>query len=274
MSALSTWGRAALTYAQRIGWAVHPLRPNAKTPLSAHGFKDATTDLDQIRTWWTEHPSANIGIATGKVSGISVLDVDTKDGAGGDITLAALLAEHGQTLDGHARQTTWSGGWQYIFTYHPRARHGAGCYGRGLDGRNDGGFIVAPPSLVHGQPYVWSGPGVPQPMPEWLLEATRGTAGARHGLKTSSLPAPQTDPSALAGLRQWLSAAKLGTSGVVRCPAHADRSPSLQVWKVMDGSARYRCWAGCEAEIVAFMVTAPPDAETWSLASAGGGRAA
>lgn len=166
----SVFGRSALKYAEQYGYAVHPLKPGAKTPITAHGFKDASQDPEQIRAWWTQTPEANIGIATGAKSGVSVLDVDVKEGAGGDITLAGLLLEHGVTLEGYVHQRTWSGGLQYFFAYDPRARQGAGCYGKGLDGRNDGGYVVAPPSVVNGTAYAWVvKPGTLQPMPEWLL---------------------------------------------------------------------------------------------------------
>jgi hypothetical protein len=251
---LSSWGRAASMYAERLGWSVHLLKPGAKEPATAHGFRDATTDPEQIRQWWIERPAGNVGIATGRASGISVLDVDVKDGAGGADTLASLLAEHGGSLDGHACQRTWSGGLQYFFAYEPRACQGVNCYGPGLDGRNDGGYCVVSPSLVNGQAYRWIVQPSRQlrPMPEWLLEA-RGTTGTSNGLKTpqghAAVLAP--DRTALVAIRTWLAAAKPGTWTKVRCPAHDDRSPSLQVWKLADGSARFRCWGpGCSADVI------------------------
>lgn len=30
-----------------------------------------------------------------------------------------------------------------------------------------------------------------------------------------------------------------------KCPAHDDRSPSLQVWRTSDGRMRFKCWTGC-----------------------------
>src|SRR5947209_16879997 len=69
----STLLKAALRYAAR-GWAVFPLAPGTKVPLKgSNGVKDATKNTDQIRSWWTKNPDANIG-------GCTVLDVDTKDG--------------------------------------------------------------------------------------------------------------------------------------------------------------------------------------------------
>jgi putative DNA primase/helicase len=168
---------AALAYAAR-GLAVHPLEPFGKKPFTKHGFKDATTAVEQITRWWTDTPDANIGIATGAVSQISVLDVDIKEWEGkhGDDTLRALTAQHG-ALPPTLVQVTWSGGMQIIFAYTPKAAQGVNCYGPDLDGRNDGGYIVAPPSHVIDEAregvYQWLGdPAITAlaPMPQWLLD--------------------------------------------------------------------------------------------------------
>ena len=60
--------------------------------LVKRGFINATDDADVIREWWSNMPDANIGIATGKPSGLVVLDVD---GPLGEQTLAKLEQEHG-----------------------------------------------------------------------------------------------------------------------------------------------------------------------------------
>ena len=51
-----------------------------KHPSTPHGVKDATTDPEQIKSWWAASPDANIGIATGSESGILVLDIDPRNG--------------------------------------------------------------------------------------------------------------------------------------------------------------------------------------------------
>ena len=78
--------RAALAYAS-AGIAVFPLGPRSKQPLIAaakggHGLHDATTDLDQIRGWWTTHPTANIGLRTGVVFDVIDLSEDAVDAPG------------------------------------------------------------------------------------------------------------------------------------------------------------------------------------------------
>src|SRR5262249_59541729 len=58
-----SWAEAATAYA-RAGIPVFPLNPGQKDPLpGSHGFRDATTDFDQIVKWWQDDPSRNIGIS-------------------------------------------------------------------------------------------------------------------------------------------------------------------------------------------------------------------
>ena len=66
---------AALDYAKK-GYSVFPLQPKGKKPLTRNGFKDASTDPEQIRRWWEQWPNANIGLPTGSKNGLFVVDVD------------------------------------------------------------------------------------------------------------------------------------------------------------------------------------------------------
>lgn len=140
--------RSALAYAA-LGWAVFPLKPGEKTPLTKHGLHDASTDESVIRTWWQQHPNANIGIATGLVSGFVVVDVD---GPQGEDALARL----GEMPPTPSSST---GKGRHLLFLRPAEgmRNTAGKLGPQLDTRADGGYIVAPPSLhPSGARYAWS----------------------------------------------------------------------------------------------------------------------
>ena len=78
------------------GIAVLPCNSHTKAPLTVHGCLDATTDPSQIKQWWATSPHAMLGIATGKISGLFVLDVDTHGDTNGYASLSALEAESGR----------------------------------------------------------------------------------------------------------------------------------------------------------------------------------
>ena len=74
----------ALSYI-KLGFAIFPLKPRSKIPLTKNGFKDATKDILQVKKWWSENPNANIGIATGSISGnLFVIDFDIDEDKGID----------------------------------------------------------------------------------------------------------------------------------------------------------------------------------------------
>src|SRR5215471_15826881 len=78
---------AALAYAGR-GWPVFPR--NGPRPLVERGYKDSSRDPEQIRAWWEFWPQALIGVPTGSISGIVVLDIDRKNGVDGYLTLEKI----------------------------------------------------------------------------------------------------------------------------------------------------------------------------------------
>lgn len=146
---------AALWYVTEYGWPVFPLAPGEKRPLTRHGFKDATTDPEQVRRWWRDTPDANIGLPTGGM--FDVIDVDVPDG-----TFAWLdLQDTEACPDVHALVSTSSGG---IHAYITPTGGGnlAGSIAAGIDYRGRGGFVVAPPSVrADGRRWSWTTPPSP-----------------------------------------------------------------------------------------------------------------
>lgn len=122
-----------------------------KHPRTNHGFKDATTDPNQIKEWWSEWPDANIGLPTGRQSGLVVIDSDEKNGKSGYKSISeARLKMPDTRIVG-----TPSGGSHYYYQY-PEGQD-IGCSAGVLDGvdiRGDGGYVVAPPSVIDGKPYT------------------------------------------------------------------------------------------------------------------------
>ena len=146
---------AAVKYAS-MGFAVLPLKPRGKEPNIAHGVKDATADVAQVKAWWERHPNDNIGLAMGAASGgIVAIDIDVDEDAGKDgyDTLRTWENAHGE-LPETATSITGRGGYHMLY----RMEGVGNSVGRdsAVDIRSDGGFIVAPPSIhPNGVAYQW-----------------------------------------------------------------------------------------------------------------------
>ncbi len=181
---------AALRYAGR-GWHVFPLfgivesrcecQTNCgspgKHPRLSGGLLNASNDERVIKTWWKRWPSSNVGIRTGGVSGIYVIDVDNKRSV--DLGNGILVSEGENSLREKAldlgslpdtlTSQTGSGGLHLLYSYpitdlekkellvQENATFGnrAGIL-PSVDTRGDGGYIVGPPSLHQsGNLYRW-----------------------------------------------------------------------------------------------------------------------
>ena len=139
--------KSALWY-QEQGYSVIPVQQNKKPYIKWAEFQNKKATRQEIEQWWGEWPQANIGIVTGKISKINVVDVDTQAGLD-------LLNEYLPDTFLTPIARTPGGGWHYWFAYQPglvnRARTIDGC-----DVRTDGGYITAPPSVNGtGRKYEW-----------------------------------------------------------------------------------------------------------------------
>lgn len=171
---------AALGYQAR-GWPVVPLRPKTKRPLIAwEPLQHHCPSADTVRDWFSRWPKANIGIVTGTISGLVVLDIDPDHG--GEESLTQLEADFGavaQTLE-----VCTGGGGRHLYFAHPgEVMRNRASVRDGIDFRGDGGYIVAPPSIhPNGQPYRWVQGRAPDDrgpaaLPAWLYRDTGSRTG-------------------------------------------------------------------------------------------------
>jgi hypothetical protein len=80
--------RAAQWYVEH-GFAIFPLMPKSKKPMTPHGFHDATVDPDKIVRWWAQVPDANIGLALGAAD-LLLIDMDQHPASASDDSSAQL----------------------------------------------------------------------------------------------------------------------------------------------------------------------------------------
>lgn len=130
------------------GVPVFPCVREDKRPLTPRGFHSATIDPRQVHRWWSQMPKANVGVPTGRVSGLVVVDVDVHRGGDGFRTFSQVT-EMGLTRRWAWMVRTPSGGMHAYFAATPGEHQP--CWSvpsKHIDFRGDGGYIVAPPSVV------------------------------------------------------------------------------------------------------------------------------
>ena len=160
---------AARAYAAR-GWPVFPTR--GKVPTTPRGCLDATRDPAELAQLWGSSPTYGVALATGRPSGVWVLDVDGREGAD---ALRALVEAHGE-LPRTVTARTGGGGWHLFFRLGARdVRNSAGKVAPKVDVRGTGGYVVLPPSPhPSGRSYRWMEGRGPEELaladpPSWLL---------------------------------------------------------------------------------------------------------
>lgn len=148
---------AALNYA-KLGLAVFPIIEKDKKPLTANGFKDATTDPAKIEEWWAIHPNANVGIATGDMSGGLVaidMDIDKEKDKDGYHSFLKWCDDNFLILPDSWLSITGRGGYHLLYRSLFPVPSKIGWL-EDVDIRANGGYIVAPPSVhPNGTKYQW-----------------------------------------------------------------------------------------------------------------------
>ncbi len=147
---------AALHYAS-LGYKVLPIVPGKKTPLTAHGVKNATTDDQQIRAWWSKWPRANVAIST---DGLCVIDVDRLP-TGEPNPWPPDPAMKAELAAGPCCATP-NGGFHY-YTGQPvgaDVRCSTSKIAPNVDVRANGGYVLVPPSRLFESKdaYEWKSP--------------------------------------------------------------------------------------------------------------------
>jgi hypothetical protein len=170
-------------------WACAQAGKHPLGVLVPHGLTEATTNRARVLAWWTAHPHANVGLATGHH--FDVLDLD---GLAGVAALRAFADQHGIRLPKRgpvARSGRAEGGWHYYL-----AASGLPRRARLLDGVDYqalGAYVVAPPSRhATGQRYAWAR-DLSHPLPA-LPVALCERLGERAQPAVRSLPAVPLAP--------------------------------------------------------------------------------
>jgi len=139
---------AALQYAER-GFSVIPIRPDKKPYIPWAEFQKRRLTPDEIRALWSKYPGAMIGIVTGEISGIFVVDCDNEEAYQ---KIQELLPDSFITCIAKTPRG------YHLYLIYPKGQSIGNATGiiPGVDVRGEGGYIIAPGSVnAEGKSYSW-----------------------------------------------------------------------------------------------------------------------
>lgn len=164
------------------GWSVIPIEKSTKDP--AVKWKKYQTEYakdEEIKEWF-EKEDLNVGIVTGKLSNLGIVDADGADG------LTQL-----KKLGLHSPFTVITGSGKQLY-YKLGELNNTVKKWTGLDTRGEGGYVVAPPSVhPNGRKYSWTTGHVPNlsTLPEWPTSKLSTTHVNKVSITT---PSHQSNP--------------------------------------------------------------------------------
>ncbi|MET3840963.1 bifunctional DNA primase/polymerase [Bradyrhizobium sp. OAE829] len=165
-----------------------------------------TKDPLEIQKLWTNFPDDPLGIPTGSVNGLFVLDVDTAADHKNDgfAALSALEEKYGPLPPTLMAQSP-TGSVHYYFRLPPgmRIKNSAseiviegGTRALGIDVRGEGGMVIAPPSNhPRGGQYRWLNDLDVADAPSWLIEIVPKSEGVRQKRADVARPAKPCNPA-------------------------------------------------------------------------------
>ena len=134
---------AGMKYLEQ-GYSIIPVGKD-KRPLlkSWKEFQSRVPTEDELLQWLKEFPEANIAIVSGRVSNVTLVDIDTK---GGQAQADEILKKFPVTFT----VQTPSLGYHLYYLYSEGLTVSANAYANlpNVDIRNDGGYFLCPPSIL------------------------------------------------------------------------------------------------------------------------------
>ncbi len=178
-----------------MGWSVIPLNKKKEPVIKWAEYQQRIATDDEVTAWLIQFPEAQIGIVTGELSKLVVVDVE----AGGDTSIypPTLMVETG------------GGGYHLYYQHTGKLTKNASRITELTDIRGDGGYVVAPPSVSGKGSYRWhdvtaeNAPDI-NSLPPYPTELLESLANAKNSpLEASSELVP-------VGMRNEAAARQIG----------------------------------------------------------------
>lgn len=135
--------KAALTYLD-YGLSIIPVNTKKQPIIPYKEYYERKATKEEVQAWFEKYQNLQLGLLTGAISGISVIDIDIRNG-GSNEQYKDIITPTVQT---------GSGGWHYYFKYEKGIGSKPNVF-PGIDIKSDKGFVVIPPSRSVKGRYEW-----------------------------------------------------------------------------------------------------------------------
>ena len=140
-----------LALSLKFGWKVFPAKPNDKSPYISGWQQRATSDANGIKQLFDPFPDAMIGLPTGPINGLTVIDLDRKNDVDGVESFRRLALP----CSTRAVVGTPTGGFHlYYRTWNTVLPSPVGLL-PGMDIRSNGAYVIAPGRISDFGTYNW-----------------------------------------------------------------------------------------------------------------------
>jgi len=153
----------------QYGYSLIPIDEEKKPHIYWKKYQYRKAPRSDILNWLNEFRPYNIGIVTGNISRLAVVDVD-------DISLLPGLEKRMPELTQTTRVRTNRGYHYYFSLNNTTVKSTSALFGERLELKGNGNYIVAPPSVINNHRYTYEVPlDNILPIPETLIQNNKNS---------------------------------------------------------------------------------------------------
>ena len=134
---------SALRYIKQ-GKSIIPVGKDKRPLIKWEEFQRRIASETEVISWFQNWPKAQIGMVTGAISNLAVVDVEKEYGDYKNLNLPDTSVSK-----------TGSGGFHLFYRYTDGIRNRAKVGGQDVDIRGEGGYVILPPSSNNAGKYEW-----------------------------------------------------------------------------------------------------------------------
>ena len=146
------------------GYSLIPVDKEKRPCIYWKQYQYKRAGIKDILNWHIQFDTLNVGIVTGRISKLAVIDID-------DLSLLPDLKEKIPEITETTRVKTNRGYHYYFYLNGENIRSTNSLFGRNLELKSNGNYIVAPPSMINNYRYTYEIPlSRMLPVPDKLVE--------------------------------------------------------------------------------------------------------